>query len=124
MQKKRPITTEDILRTIERRKIVRGKKVRWFLDGEDLELGSLSHCVRAKISQGIICPVTFYCFVKTGKFYHANQTDKAAKHSNMVNLVRSEIVDASDAYLGGVLRKKLLQASGLLQQARANGEKV
>lgn len=116
------ITINRIFETIKRVKTVQGLKVRWVLIKN--YLANTKTLVRIRAGSKLFCPTTFYCFVKTGKTFTTYQADKAANESDIPNDIRREIDDAADSDGGSVFRKKLLQATGLLEQARKNGEKI
>ena len=118
------VTVEDILKVIEKRKVVKGKKVKWFLDHENLQSKHPPVLIRAKIRKREFCPITFYCFAKTGKFFSPAGTNLAAKRCNIPNRRHDSIVRAADNLAHPIIRKKLLQATGLLEKARKNGEKI
>lgn len=111
-------TLKDVLKVIRETKTVNGQKVRWSFKG------TFGDCIRTKIKNKECCPVTFYCLVKTGEFYEENRYDKAAEKSRIPVQRSDKIVWAADKVHFDPFRKKLLIATGLLEQARKNGEKI
>ena len=133
---KKTVTIDDILKTIERRKTINRQKIRWILDGEDLELKSPGFNIRAKYKfrvpnwdlNSCLCPITFYCLIKTGTFYPTTSVAAAAEKSGLSKRTYHQVIKAADSFsINRHLnrtRKRLLKITSLLEQARKNGEKV
>ncbi|MDP3731319.1 MAG: hypothetical protein Q8R34_02390 [bacterium] len=114
------VLLKRILKTIEKTKIHNGHKIRWRLKRQRC----FGLIIRTRHNCKEFCPITFYCFVKTGVYFRLDQTDKATHYSDIPNGIRAEIADASDNLGSPTLRRRLLQATGLLKQAGELGEKT
>lgn len=116
------ITINRIFETIKRVKMVQRSTVRWVLEKDPVT--HTNSLVRARIGFKLFCPITFYCFVKTGERFFVEETDKAANESDVPNAIRGEIDDAADNVGSPVFRRRLLQATNLLEKAKKNGEEI
>ena len=110
------VTSRDILKILEKTKTIRDRKVKWVLDDY--------HAIRTTIYRREFCPVTFYGYIKTGKFVKITDVHLIAKRCGIPSRVCDEVTNAADQINFPALRKKLLKATGLLEQARKNGEKI
>lgn len=117
-ENKKTVTIKDILETIKKRKVAKGKKIRWFLDST-----TFGKLIRARIGQRIFCPITFYCYLTTGRFFNEFHPFSAGRRSHMADNEICKMIRAADhSDPDKILRKKLLRATNLLKQARKNGE--
>ena len=123
MKRLQTITVKDILKVIEKRKTVGGKKIRWkFVD---------HRAIRAVIGKKWFCPITFYWYILTKEVKDSEDGFEihilAIKHG-MDSQKYGSILRASDGNTYNrydkVLRRKLLKATELLEQARKNVEKI
>ena len=118
MKTQQTTTAKDILEIIQKRKAAKGKKIRWFLDST-----TSGKLIRARIGQRIFCPITFYCYLTTGRFFNEFYPFSAGRRSHIAYDEICKMIRVADhADHDKVLRKKLLRATNLLKQARKNGE--
>ncbi len=103
------ILLKRILKTIKKTKVLNEHKVRWLLEDNE-PWGS---ALRARCNRREFCPITFYCFVKTGVYFRIDQTDRAVVHCDIPNDIHGEINDAADDVGDPELRQRLLQTTGL-----------
>ena len=63
------------------------------------------------------CPVTAYCFAKTGQFYHMHQWGSAAQAANLPHGLAQDIVSAADN-LSGHLPEVRQELMGLVEETK------
>jgi len=109
MRKKRTVNSNDIFKTLGRRKIIGGKKIQWKFEYH-------TH-IRAMIDSKCFCPITLYCFIKTGKFFDQMRFSDAARKCGIPQKTAYMIAGAADVSFGNPrtlkIRKRLLKISHL-----------
>ena len=102
---KKTVTVKDILKTLEKTKTVRGKKVKWIID--------VCQAIRTTIGRREFCPLTFYGYLKTDKFVKVGNVYLIAERCGIPSRVFDAVFNAADHIDFLALRKKLLKATGL-----------